>query len=323
MKIENNKIKQNLKLYQNINNIWNDEKIEYNSKLSPLKNLKPNLLLNNYNNSKNTRLKINPNFDNTTQNKNDKKSIFEDNYFLDKYKKKKAKNTSPTNKEIHNSNNNNFYLNHIFLGFDSSKTEVYKPLLVNTQKFRDNDISKIPYVEDKNTYNKLNLGYENYIGNLNDKAVNELLIQQKKLNYNSNNNNQKIIQKNIYKDHTYDDDSLSKIMHIEPIITNFNGKVLESNVVYNNKNLKNKLNISYTQDNILKSDTNNKIVLPSLTINPYPFFQHKKISFNQIDENNTSVLTDRYSPENEDNQNNKHKKGLDIFSTEKKNIENS
>ena len=94
MKIENNKInraKQNLKLYQNINNIWNDEKIEYNSKLSPLKNLKPNLLLNNYNNQKNTRLKINPNFDNTTQNKNDKKSIFEDNYFLDKYKKKKSK----------------------------------------------------------------------------------------------------------------------------------------------------------------------------------------------------------------------------------------
>ena len=40
--------------------------------------------------------------------------------------------------------------------------------------------------------------------------------------------------------------------------------------------------------------------------------------FKQIDENNTSVLTDRYSPENEDNQNNKHKKGLDIFSTEKK-----
>ena len=322
MKIENikiNKGKQKLQIIQNINNIWNDEKIENNSNFSPFKHRNQNLLLNNYNTTKNARIMLNQNTNNTTNNKNDKKSIFEDNYFLDKFKKKKAKNSSSTNKAIQNSNiNNKFYLNQIFLGFDSSKTEVYKPLLVNTQKFRDNDISKIPYVEDKNTYNKLNLGYENYIGNLNDKAVNELLIQQKKLNYNSNNNNQKIIQKNIYKDHTYDDDSLSKIMHIEPIITNFNGKVLESNVIYNNKNLKNKLNISYTQDNILKSDTNNKIVLPSLTINPYPFFQHKKISFNQIDENNTSVLTDRYSPENEDNQNNKHKKGLDIFSTEKK-----
>ena len=315
-----NKKKTKNHLYRNIKKIWNDEKIVFNSKQTPLKEKNPNLLLNYYNTSKNARIKIKENFDNTIHNKNTKKSIFEDNYFIDKFKQNKIKYSLPINKENQNSNHN-FYLNNIFLGFDSSKSEVHKPALVNTQKFRDNDISKIPFVEEKIIYNKLNLCLDNYKENINDKAIEEFLNHQKMLLYNSTVNNQKIIQKNIHKEQNNNDDSLSKIIHIEPIKTSFKSRVVETKLLYSNKNLKNKLNISYTQDNILKSNKNNKIVLPSLSINPHPIYQKKKVSiatFNSIDENNSSVLTEKNTPEKKNKQNIKYKRHLDIFSTEKK-----
>ena len=321
-KIKINKAKPRIQLYKNIKNTWNNEKIVLNSNLSPFKGKKPNLLLNNYNTSKNTRMKVDENFYNTTHYKKDKKSIFEDNYSIDKFKQKKIKYSLQINNENPNSNSNhNFYLNNIFLGFDCSKKEMYRPALVNTQKFSDNDISKIPYVEDKIIYNKLNHCLDNYKENINDKAIEEILNHKKRLLYNSTVNNQKIIQKNIQKEQINDDDSLSKIIHIEPIKKIFNGRIIESNKIYSNKNIKNKLNISYTQDNILKSEQNNKIVLPNLSINPYPIYQNKKItvaSFNSKDENNSLVLTDRKTPENRNNKNNKYNKNSDIFSTEKK-----
>ena len=268
---KNNRQNQKLNIYKNIKNIWNNEKIGYNPKLLKLKGKNAKLLLNN-NATKNLKIKISNNLDNTKYINSDKKSLFEDNYFIDKFKQKKIKYSLPTKKENSNSNHN-FYLNNIFLGFDSSQTDIYKPFLVNTQKFRDSDISKIPYVEDKNIYNKLNLYLENYIGNINDKSIEEFLKHQKKiLLYNSTVNTPKLIKKNIYKEENDDDDdSLSKMIHIEPIKTNINinGKSLESNELYFNKIQKNKLNISYTQDNILKLEKSNKISLPTLSINPY------------------------------------------------------
>ena len=147
---KNNRQNQKLNIYQNIKNIWNNEKIGYNPKLLKLKGKNTKLLLNN-NATKNLKIKISNNLDNTKNINSDKKSLFEDNYFIDKFKQKKIKYSLPTKKENSNSNHN-FYLNNIFLGFDSSQTDIYKPFLVNTQKFRDSDISKIPYVEDKNIY---------------------------------------------------------------------------------------------------------------------------------------------------------------------------
>ena len=323
---KNNRQNQKLNIYQNIKNIWNNEKIGYNPKLLKLKGKNAKLLLNN-NATKNLKIKINNNLDNTKYINSDKKSLFEDNYFIDKFKQKKIKYSLPTKKENSNSNHN-FYLNNIFLGFDSSQTDIYKPFLVNTQKFRDSDISKIPYVEDKNIYNKLNLYLENYIGNINDKSIEEFLKHQKKiLLYNSTVNTPKLIKKNIYKEENDDDDdSLSKMIHIEPIKTNINinGKSLESNELYFNKIQKNKLNISYTQDNILKLEKNNKISLPTLSINPYyPNTQKHKIStevLNSIEENNSPLLTDRKTPEAQKNKKFNFRKNLEILSSEKKTL---
>ena len=323
---KNNRQNQKLNIYQNIKNIWNNEKIGYNPKLLKLKGKNAKLLLNN-NATKNLKIKISNNLDNTKYINSDKKSLFEDNYFIDKFKQKKIKYSLPTKKENSNSNHN-FYLNNIFLGFDSSQTDIYKPFLVNTQKFRDSDISKIPYVEDKNIYNKLNLYLENYIGNINDKSIEEFLKHQKKiLLYNSTVNTPKLIKKNIYKEENDDDDdSLSKMIHIEPIKTNINinGKSLESNELYFNKIQKNKLNISYTQDNILKLEKSNKISLPTLSINPYyPNTQKHKISsevLNSIEENNSPLLTDRKTPEAQKNKKFNFRKNLEILSSEKKTL---
>ena len=323
---KNNRQNQKLNIYQNIKNIWNNEKIGYNPKLLKLKGKNAKLLLNN-NATKNLKIKISNNLDNTKYINSDKKSLFEDNYFIDKFKQKKIKYSLPTKKENSNSNHN-FYLNNIFLGFDSSQTDIYKPFLVNTQKFRDSDISKIPYVEDKNIYNKLNLYLENYIGNINDKSIEEFLKHQKKiLLYNSTVNTPKLIKKNIYKEENDDDDdSLSKMIHIEPIKTNINinGKSLESNELYFNKIQKNKLNISYTQDIILKLEKNNKISLPTLSINPYyPNTQKHKIStevLNSIEENNSPLLTDRKTPEAQKNKKFNFRKNLEILSSEKKTL---
>ena len=186
MKTEFNNINrrnQKMNIYQNIKNIWNNEKISYNSKLSKLNRKNVNLLLNNGNNtSKNLKIKISKNLDYNKYIKTDKKSLFEDNYFIDKLKQKKIKYSFQTNKNNANTNHN-FCLNNIFLGFDNPNTDTYKPVLVNTQKFRDNDISKIPIVEDKNLYNKLNLYFENYIENINDKSIDEFLKHQKKCCY--------------------------------------------------------------------------------------------------------------------------------------------
>ena len=328
MKTEFNNINrrnQKMNIYQNIKNIWNNEKISYNSKLSKLNRKNVNLLLNNGNNtSKNLKIKISKNLDYNKYIKTDKKSLFEDNYFIDKLKQKKIKYSFQTNKNNANTNHN-FCLNNIFLGFDNPNTDTYKPVLVNTQKFRDNDISKIPIVEDKNLYNKLNLYFENYIENINDKSIDEFLKHQKKmLLYNSTVNNKKLIQKNIYKEENdTDEDSLSKMMHIEPIKTNINGKSMESNSSYINKNPKNKLNISYTQDNILKLEkNNNKVSLPKLSINPYyPNTKKNKISttiFNSIDENISPLLTDRKTPKEKENKKFKFRKNLEILSSEKK-----
>ena len=320
-KIENykiNKAKQKFKIYQNIKDIYSDENIMFNRKKSPYKNKRPNLLLNeNYSNIK-TKIKKDEYFENTMQNKIDKKSMFEDNYFIDKFKQKKAKQSFVTPK-ANPISNNNFFLNNIFLGFDSAKKEIYKTSLVNTQKFRDNDISKIPYIEDQNIHNKLNLCFENNLDIINDKTVDDYFKHHKKIIYNSNNNNQKIFQKNIQNETYNDEDSLRKMLRVEPIKTNFNGKIMESNIFFNNKNIKNKLNISYTQDNMLKSDQN-KIILPTLSISPYPVSQNKKISFadfNSIEETNTSVLTDRNSPKKQKYQKIKDNKIFQIFSEKK------
>ena len=95
MKTEFNNINrrnQKMNIYQNIKNIWNNEKISYNSKLSKLNRKNVNLLLNNDNNtSKNLKIKISKNLDYNKYIKTDKKSLFEDNYFIDKLKQKKIK----------------------------------------------------------------------------------------------------------------------------------------------------------------------------------------------------------------------------------------
>ena len=132
VKTENNQFNR-AKLKMNINKsiklIWNEEPISYNSKISPFKNKRPLLLINNYNSNKNTKLKNNDNLDNT-MNKKNKRSIFEDNYFIDKFKQEKIKYSFPINKANINTNHN-FYLNNVYLGFESAKTDAIKTPLIN------------------------------------------------------------------------------------------------------------------------------------------------------------------------------------------------
>ena len=314
VKTENNQFNR-AKLKMNINksikHIWNEEPISYNSKISPFKNKRPLLLINNYNSNKNTKLKNIDNLDNT-MNKKNKRSIFEDNYFIDKFKQEKIKYSFPINKANINTNHN-FYLNNVYLGFESAKTDAIKTPAINNLKFMDNDLTKIPYVEDKNIYNKLNICFENYLDNINDKAINEYLKHQKKLLLNSTINNTKISQKPIYRNINNDNnDSLSKIIRIEPL-TNIN----------NNNNFKAKLNCSYTQDNILKIYQDKKIKLPTLSLIPLTNTNKNKISeigFSSTEINNSSLLTDRHKSEKPKDSRNKSKKNLEIFSSEKKSI---
>ena len=111
---KNNRQNQKLNIYQNIKNIWNNEKIGYNPKLLKLKGKNAKLLLNN-NATKNLKIKISNNLDNTKYINSDKKSLFEDNYFIDKFKQKKIKYSLPTKKENSNSNHNSGYLETIHL----------------------------------------------------------------------------------------------------------------------------------------------------------------------------------------------------------------
>ena len=313
MKNENNKInKTKMKLvYHNINNIWNEEPLKPNFKLIPIKRKKPNLLLNDLNIiNKIKKRKSNEFFDSSINTKTKKKSIFEDNYFMDKFKQKKIKYSFPINKDNTNSNYH-FYLNNIYMGFESAKVEIKKPHFSNLKKFKENDLSKITYIEDKNIYNKLNSCFENYVENINDKAIDNFLKHQKRMILSSTNNSLKIVQRNLRKEQNNDDkDSLIKFIRIEPLKTNIN-----------NKNLKNKLSNSYTQDNILKSDQTNQIKLPSL-INPHINVDINKIissiNFNSIEENNSPVLTERYTSENKKVPKYKCKKNLDLISPTRK-----
>lgn len=314
MKNENNKInKPKMKLvYHNINKIWHDEPFKPNYKLTPINRKKPNLLLNDFNNmNRSTKRKNKEYFDNSINTKNKKKSIFEDNYFMDKFKQKKIKYSFPINKDNTNSNYH-FFLNNIYMGFESTKAEIKKPPFLGLNKFKDNELSKITYIEDKNIYNKLNLCFENYVENINDKAIDDFLKHQKRLMFSSTNNSLKIVQKNVHKEQNNDDkDSLIKFIRIEPFRTNIN-----------NKNLKNTLSNSYTQDNILKSEQSNQIKLPTLSINPHINSNTNKImssmNFNSLEENNTPILTDRYTSENKKSRNYKTKKNIDLISPERK-----
>ena len=301
-----NKIKPKTKLVNhNIKSIWNDETIIQNNKLSPVKIKKKNLLLLEYYTNRRRKKRSIDNFDNTLYN-NKKRSMFEDNFFIDKYKQKKIK-YSLVNKETPKVKHN-FYLNNVYFGFEQDNIEINKTPLINNQKYKDSDLFNNQNIEGRNIYNKLNQCYENYAENINDKALEEILKQQKRLLLSSTVNNTKIIhQKNIIDStHTDDNNSLNKIIMIEPLKSNFI-----------NQNLKNKLSISYTQDNILKSgQNNNKIILPSLSINSHLNINKNKtpseIAFNSIEENNKSMLTERYTSENKKEEKKINKKNKDI-----------
>ncbi len=261
IKLDQNKInrmKQTNKLINhNIKSIWNDETNLLNNKFSPLKMKKTNILLNEYYTNRIKKKRSIDSFNNSL-NSNKKKSLFEHNFLINEFRQKKMKFSFPVNKETPKVKHN-FYLNNVYFGFEQENIEINKSPFINTQKYRDNELSKIQYAETKKIYNKLNGCYENNSDNVNDRAIDEILKKQKKLLLSSTINNTKIIHKKNFKDsyNTDDNYSLNKMIFIEPLQTNFI-----------NQNLKNKLIISYTQDNILKNgQNNNKIILPTLSIN--------------------------------------------------------
>ena len=320
IKLDQNKInrmKQTNKLINhNIKSIWNDETNLLNNKFSPLKMKKTKILLNEYYTNRIKKKRSIDSFNNSL-NSNKKKSLFEHNFLINEFRQKKMKFSFPVNKETPKVKHN-FYLNNVYFGFEQENIEINKSPFINTQKYRDNELSKIQYAETKKIYNKLNGCYENNSDNVNDRAIDEILKKQKKLLLSSTINNTKIIHKKNFKDsyNTDDNYSLNKMIFIEPLQTNFI-----------NQNLKNKLIISYTQDNILKNgQNNNKIILPTLSLNHGVNTNKNKIFsetvFCAIDENNKSVLTERQLSENNKDDKNRYKKDMNVLTDEKNLLQN-
>jgi hypothetical protein len=192
MYIKIDKIKIKL-VYHNIKNIWSDETTVQNNKDSPFKTKKKKLLLNEYYTNRIKKRRSIDHFDNTL-NSNRKKSKFENNFFLREFKPKKIQFSFPVTKQTPKAKNN-FYLNNVYFGFEKENIEMNKDQLINTQKYREHDLSKIHYVEGKDIYNKLNINNENYFENFNNKAIDAILKQQKKLLLNSTINNGKLFHK--------------------------------------------------------------------------------------------------------------------------------
>ena len=174
---KNKREKNKIGLFQNIKNIWNDE-VKVRNQISPLKN-KKNIMLINYTEDQKQKQKK-ENLGNTLYARRNKKDIFEDNYFIEKFKQKKIKYSFPINKD-NPDKNGNFYLNNLYFGFNTTSKENNKSPLITASSLQENNNNKnIPYIEDKNMYNKLNVCFENYI-NINDNAIEEIIKHQKRI----------------------------------------------------------------------------------------------------------------------------------------------
>ena len=323
MKKENNKNKREknkIGLFQNIKNIWNDE-VKVRNQISPLKN-KKNIMLINYTEDQKQKQKK-ENLGNTLYARRNKKDIFEDNYFIEKFKQKKIKYSFPINKD-NPDKNGNFYLNNLYFGFNTTSKENNKSPLITASTLPDNNNNKnIPQIEDKNIYNKLNVCFENYI-NINDNAIEEIIKHQKRILLSTTINTPKFIQK---KDNSNlidkKNNSLSKIIDIRPIKTNFNGILDNSNKLHNRQKYLNKLTNSFTDENMLKSGQANKIVLPNLSINPYIIRNKNKLSQTTLDKENNLVINERYNSEAKKSLKSiKIKRNINLFPSSKKLLDN-
>ena len=291
LKTEANRIhlEKRKKIIKNSKNILEKEPNFLELKNTPVKQKfiqKPLSIISNfYKNGNMKSLSIDNSENDIYSKKKGKKSIFEDEYYIDKLKTNKfnfSLNKSINNKkkgEIKNKNNfiyNNYNYDrkHLIRILPNNKNESEKAHILNLPEVKTNsNISPNSFLDANIFFINLNKCLENFVNKYNIEAVDEFIKKQKKLFQNSPiKNNLKFsrnytkIEKN-EKNSSYNEDnalSLKKMLHIEPIVTNINGNIHEYNVS-NDKNFK----ITKSRFNNAKKEEENSnkqkdIVLPNL-----------------------------------------------------------
>ena len=279
--------KKNKNILKNIKNNWDNNDQVSKEVYSPLKNNNLNKkslsILNNYYNYKNIKSLSIDNSDNIFQSKKaNKKSLFEDEYFIEKLKKcqiplslnsnsikikneeikhkKKfySKNVYFGSRKISNNNNYNSNGNN-----NSNKNEIEKTSALNLPKVRINNPISNPYIEEKNSFINLNLCFDSFKKQINKEAVDEYFNRNRRIIHNSpfknirssRNKVEKSIKNNSYIEN--DAESLKKIIQIAPLITNSNGNLRERTNLCNSNRRKKEVNNSF-------SGEDQKVVLPNL-----------------------------------------------------------
>ena len=278
--------KKHKNILKNIKNNWDNNNDQVaNEVYSPLKNnnlsKKSLSILNNYYNYKNIKSLSIDNSDNFIQSKKlNKKSLFEDEYFIEKMKKcqmpQSLNNNSIKIKNEENKHKKKFYSKNIYFGAKKisnnnyisnnnnyNKNEIEKTSALNLPKVRINNPISNPYLEEKNSFINLNLCFDSFKKQINKEAVDEYFNRNRRIFHNSPNKNlissrnraEKSKKNNSYIEN--DAESLNKIIQIAPIITNSNGNLRERINMCNSNRKKKEINNSF-------SGEDNKVVLPNL-----------------------------------------------------------
>ena len=284
LKTENNRInleKKKKKIYRNIKSIWNKESnLVFDIKNSPSKDkpIQPLSIINVYNKNQNIKsLSIDNSEKNIHDKKDNKKLLFEDDFYMDKLKRnqinftvKKSSNRNKGDCRISIKNISNYF--YLINKYRNKKNETEKTHIVNLPIVKANNMPPESFLDEKNFFINLNNCLHNFANRFNKDAVTEFIKKQNKIYHINNNNYISEKKKKKFKKNenniSYNENiqSLNNMIHIEPIKTNINGKIHEFNISYGkNSSIENKkVNNSFTKENIGDKKKNIHIILPNL-----------------------------------------------------------
>ena len=272
-------------VFKNANNNCDNDLNLYEFKMNPFLNSlnkKSFSKMNDYYNYKNIKsLSIDgTEINNNLPKQNNKKSLFEDEYFIDRLKKKnfpislnnKKKDIKPKKNSFSNSiyfgakiNNNNFIKKNENQNINrenekTSKLNLPKVKIYNSSPNRIRNL----ILDEKSSFVNINFCFDSYKKQINKEQIYNFFNKQKKIFNNTpfkNIRNPKIIK---YKNSPYDDNTecLKKMIKIEPMVADSNGKLCDLITL---KKTKSDLINSFEEEN-KKVNKNKKqdIILPNL-----------------------------------------------------------
>ena len=278
LKTETNEINLGKKksIYKNIKSIWKHKANLLNYINSPIKNKfmkkHPLSILNDYYKNKYIKSLSIDNSECNIHSKKNKKSLFEDDYYIEKLKKNKIiysinKSNDRINKrEIKNINhiNNKVHLKNNKGNKNDNIIENEKIHILNLPNVKNNNIPPNSYLDENYFFINLNKCLESFVNKFNKEAVDEFIKKQKKSFHYSPINKTKKNDKNSSKEEN-EPYSLKKLIRIEPIRTNINGNIHEYNIYYEkNNSAKNKFNNtnSFKEECLPKKEK--RVILPNL-----------------------------------------------------------